>query len=166
MTNARNSGHLIGRLARDPHVSDNRDGSHTVLFTLMVERNYTNGDGVREADAIPLEAFVPASASSMGPFGLIHQGDLVGVATRLRQDHYVRNDGTEAFPLKVIVEDVTFLESRSVTEGRLATRVAEAEQRNAELRQQRGSAVSPEIAFAPEAPSAPTFDDSLDEIPF
>lgn len=135
MANARNSGHLIGRLARDPYVSTNQDGSHTVLFTLMVDRNYTNAEGGRDADAISVEAFVPNRASSLGPFALIHQGDLVGVTTTLRQDHYTKSDGTEAFVLKVIAEDVTFLEPKGVTQNRLANRVAAAEKQNLELRQ-------------------------------
>lgn len=60
MSNPLNHGHITGRLAKDPKVFNNDDGSKKVLFTIMVDRNYKNGAGEREADAVPVEAFVSA----------------------------------------------------------------------------------------------------------
>jgi single-stranded DNA-binding protein len=133
MSNPRNTGQLIGRLARDPRVFENSDGSKKVLFTVYADRNFTNGQNQRDSDAIPVEAFVRSSTNGIGPFGNIHEGDLVGLSTSLRMDRYSKG-GSQVYETKVIVEDITFLESRSVSQTRLAERIAKAEAQNQALR--------------------------------
>lgn len=135
MSNVRNSGNVIGRLTKDPVVFENKDGSKKVAFTLMVDHNYTDAQGNRGADAVPVEAFVRATTNGTGPFASIHKGDLVGVAIKLRQDRYTKN-GAEVFELKAIVEDITFLEPRSVTQARVSERVAAVEAQNQALQAQ------------------------------
>jgi single-strand DNA-binding protein len=66
---------------------------------------------------------------SKTPFASIHRGDQVALNIALRMDSYVR-DGENVYDLKVVVEDITFLESRQVTQARLAERVAAVEQTN------------------------------------
>lgn len=156
MTNVRNTGTVIGRLAKDPVVFTNSDGSKKVAFTLMVDHNYTDAQGNRGADAVPVEAFVRATTNGTGPFGSIHKGDLVGVNVRLRQDRYTKN-GVEIFELKAIVEDITFLEPRSVTQARVNERVAAAEAQNKALQDQAPQPVA--VAAAPAADSAVQGDD-------
>lgn len=132
MSNPRNIGQLIGRLARDPKVFENQDGSKKVVFTVFADRNYVNGQNERQSDAIPVEAFVRAQAQGLGPYANIHKGDLVAIGYALRMDRYVKS-GADVFDLKVIVEEVTFLESRTVTQGRLEERVQAAEAQNQAL---------------------------------
>jgi single-stranded DNA-binding protein len=135
MSNPRNNGQLVGRLARDPKVFENKDGSKKVLFTVFADRNYLNGQSERQSDAIPVEAFVRAQAQGLGPYANIHKGDLVAIGYVLRMDRYIKG-GAEVFDLKVIAEDVTFLEPRTVTQGRLAERVQAAEAQNQALHAQ------------------------------
>lgn len=135
MSNPVNNGTLVGRLARDPKVFENSDGSKKVVFTVFAQRNYKSAQGETLSDAIPVEAFVRKSTEfAKTPFANIHKGDLVGLNTALQMDHFNRG-GDEVFELKVIVEDITFLESRSVTQARLAERVSEAEKVNAAARE-------------------------------
>ena len=126
MSNPRNNGTVIGRLASDPRHFTNQDGSKKVVFTIMADRNWTNAQNERQADGIPVEAFVRAATQGLGPYSNIHKGDLVAVNTSLRMDRYTRN-GEPVFDLKVIAEDITFLESKAVTHARLAERVVAAE---------------------------------------
>lgn len=135
MSNPRNSGTVIGRLTKDPVVFTNQDGSKKVAFTLMSDHDYTDAQGNRGADAVPVEAFVRATTNGTGPFASIHKGDLVAVAVKLKQDRYQKN-GVEVFELKAVVQSITFLEPRSVTQARVSERVAAAEAQNQALQTQ------------------------------
>ncbi|MFB7918937.1 single-stranded DNA-binding protein [Streptomyces sp. NPDC056061] len=141
MSNPRNNGNLLGRLANDPKVFKNRDGSKKVMFTVFADRNFTNAAGERQSDAIPVEAFVRATTPGTGPFDNIHKGDLVALSTSLRMDHYTKN-GSEVFDVKVVVEGITFVEPRSVTQARLSERVRDAEAQNRALHAQAPAAVA------------------------
>lgn len=126
MSNPRNTGTLIGRLARDPKVFENADGSKKVLATVMVDRDYTVGDGderTRPSDGIPVEAFYGKTAPSTGLWGYVHKGDLIGVQTTLQFQSYDKGSET-VYETKVIAESITALEPKSVTTGRLAERAA------------------------------------------
>lgn len=127
MSNPSNNSNLIGRLAGDPKIFENKDGSKKVLFTLYADRNYLNSKGERDSDALPLEAFVPAKVNGVGPYSNIHKGDLVAVGSTLRMDTYQDASGKTVYKLKVIAEDIRFLESRSVTSGRLNARIEAAQ---------------------------------------
>ena len=45
---------LIGRLTRDPEIRHIPTGAAVTTFTLAVNRNFTNQQGEREADFIPI----------------------------------------------------------------------------------------------------------------
>lgn len=125
MANVANSTTLIGRLAADLKTFQNADGSKKVLGTLMIDRNFQNAKGETESDAIPFEAFIRKTVEGTGPYAYMHKGDQVAISASLRQDRYTGKDGREVYALKVVAEDVTFLESRSVTQARLAARTAQ-----------------------------------------
>ncbi|MET9657866.1 single-stranded DNA-binding protein [Streptomyces sp. NPDC006510] len=150
MSNPRNNGTIIGRLANDPKFFVNKDGSKKVLFTLFVDRGYTNAQNQRDSDAVPVEAFIRAQTQGMGPYSHIHKGDLVVVGYTLRMDRYTKN-GEEVFDLKVISEGVSYLEPRSVTQARLNERVQSAEAQNQAIRQEQSAPVAvaaPAVAHA------------------
>jgi len=48
---------LIGRLTRDPELRYTTNGNSQAKFTLAVDRDYTNQQGEREADFIPIVAW-------------------------------------------------------------------------------------------------------------
>lgn len=48
-----------------------------------------------------------------------HKGSLIGVEGRLQQRSYDRKDGTKANVLEVVVDSVTLLESKGVSESRV-----------------------------------------------
>lgn len=134
--NIRNKGEIIGRLPRDIVVRTNADGSRKVLFTVIVDHDYTSRDGSRGSDAIPVEAFMSGNTSGLGPYENLHEGDLVLVSTRLKTDRYTKN-GVEVFETKVESRGVEYLEPKSVTQARhqkkLAERLAAAQQENQQL---------------------------------
>lgn len=133
MSNLSNFGSLTGRLASDPRVFVNNDGSKKVKMTLMVDRGYVDRNtNQRPSDGIDVEAFVNKETNGNGPYGSIHKGDQVQLGIELRKDIYEQN-GQTRYEQKVIVTDVKFLEPKSVTDNRLAQRVAQAEAQNQQL---------------------------------
>lgn len=146
MSNPANNSNLIGRLAGDPKIFENTDGSKKVLFTLYADRNYLNSKGERDSDALPLEAFVPAKVNGVGPYSNIHKGDLVAVGSTLRMDTYQDASGKTVYKLKVIAEDIRFLESRSVTSARLNARIEAAQSALQAAQSQNQAAAAPAAA--------------------
>lgn len=164
MSNIRNFGSLTGRLANDPKIFINSDGSKKVLMTLMVDRGYVDRNtNQRPSDAIDVEAFVNKTANGNGPFGSIHKGDRVQFATELRKDVYQKN-GQTVYEQKVIVTDVDFLEPKSVTDARLAERVAKAEAQNQHLSSQASEPAPAATAAAPVAVTSAVGND--EQLPF
>ncbi|WP_026819986.1 single-stranded DNA-binding protein [Arthrobacter castelli] len=164
MSNPANNGNLVGRLARDPKVWENSDGSKKVAFTVFADRNYKNNGEVL-SDAVPVEAFVRKDTDfEATPFASLFQGSRLALSTSLRMDSYTRGD-EQVYDLKVVVEAVTFLESKTESQKRLAKRAAEAGQVN----QQAAAAVAEPVAAVPGQQSLLT-DDQVsalqDEPPF
>ena len=166
--NTRNNGTAIGRLDSDPRLYENKDGSRTVRFTVLVDQDYVNANGERGTDAVPVERFIPADRSN-GVFDMVHQGDLVQVSYRATTDSYVDRNGERRYVTKLIVADMQLLESRKVTTARLAKRAAEQDAQNRAAQAAQAAAPVQQVAApapvaAPAAPvsQAPVFaDDAL-----
>lgn len=155
--NTRNAGTAIGRLASDPRFFDNKDGSRTVRFTVLVDQDFVSANGERGVDAVPVERFIPADRGN-GVFDMAHQGDLVQVSYRATTDSYVDRNGERRYVTKLIVSDVQLLESRKVTTERLAKRAAaqDAQNRAAQAAQPVAAPVAaPVQKVAPAAQAAP-----------
>lgn len=159
--NTRNAGTAIGRLASDPRFFDNKDGSRTVRFTVLVDQDYVNANGERGTDAVPVERFIPADRGN-GVFDMAHQGDLVQVSYRATTDSYVDRNGERRYVTKLIVTDVQLLESRKVTTARLAKRAAEQDAQNRAAQAAQAAAPVQQVAAPAPVSQAPVFaDDAL-----
>lgn len=158
--NTHNAGTAIGRLASDPRFFDNKDGSRTVRFTVLVDQDYVNANGERGTDAVPVERFIPTDRGN-GVFDMAHRGDLVQVSYRATTDSYVDRNGERRYVTKLIVTDVQLLESRKVTTARLAKRAAEQDAQNRAVQAAQAAAPVQQVAPAPVS-QAPVFaDDAL-----
>jgi single-strand DNA-binding protein len=161
--NPRNNGTAIGRLASDPRFFDNKDGSRTVRFTVLVDQDFVSANGERGTDAVPVERFIPSDRGN-GVFDMVHQGDLVQVSYRTTTDSYVDRNGERRYVTKLIVADVQMLESRKVTTERLAKRAAQQDAQN-RAAQAAPVASAPVQQVAPvtpvsQAPQTPVFADN------
>lgn len=96
-----NSVQLVGRLAREPKIMDNKKGK-TVLLTLAVERSYKSEDGTRPVDYVPVKAFIREGAKSNGPFDFMVKGQLVSIQAELRATQFEK-DGEKVYGLDVVV---------------------------------------------------------------
>lgn len=98
---------LIGRLTRDPDLRSTTSGVSCTTFTLAVDRNYTNQQGEREADFIPIVTWRNL-AETCGKY--LGKGRLVAVSGRIQVRTYEDNDGQRRYVTEVVADQVQFLE--------------------------------------------------------
>lgn len=126
MSNPFNNGTAIGRLARDPQVFDNTNGSKKIIITVMVDDNFRSGPEKKaKSHGIPIETYI-APGAPLGGWGSIHKGDLIGQDYRVDTTPYTKN-GEKVYPITLVAEGFPqFLESKSVVDARRAANIAEA----------------------------------------
>ena len=103
---------LIGRLIKDPELRYTTSGVPVTRFTLAVNRNYTNQQGEREADFIPITVWRGAAESCAK---YLAKGRLVAVAGRIQTGSYDK-DGQRHYTTEVVADEVRFLEWREKKE--------------------------------------------------
>lgn len=122
MKNIRNQGMVIGRLARDPMVYNNRGGSRKILLTVAAQDNYVGKNGKRESQFVSLEAFVKGNQRGNGVYDYLNTGDLVSCSFSVRNNTYVDKNGETIYGQVLLVDEVALLESKMAKEARLAAK--------------------------------------------
>ncbi len=98
---------LIGRLTRDPELRYTPGGVAVTRFTLAVDRPFTNQQGEREADFIPIVVW-RAQAETSAKY--LNKGRLVAVAGRIQTGSYETPDGQRRYTTDVVADEVRFLD--------------------------------------------------------
>lgn len=99
---------LIGRLTRDPELKYIPSGTPVASFTLAVDRPFTNKQGERETDFVPIVVWRKQAENCANYLG---KGSLVAVDGRLQVRSY-EQDGQRRYITEVVAEDVRFLDRR------------------------------------------------------
>lgn len=99
---------LIGNLTRDPELNTTTSGVSMCRFSIAVNRNFANADGVREADFFNLTAW-RGLADRCGKY--LKKGQKVGVVGSLQNRTYEVN-GEKRYTTDIILDDVEFLTPR------------------------------------------------------
>jgi len=99
---------LIGRLTKDPELRYTPNGVAVATFTLAVDRNYTNQQGQREADFIPIVTW-RGLAENVANY--LKKGRLTAVEGRIQTRNYENNEGRRVYVTEVVADNVRFLES-------------------------------------------------------
>lgn len=124
---------LEGRLAENPRVNVNSDGSKGVMITLIHDTGRKNKEGKAITSRINVRAFIRAGVESVTPYEMCHEGDLIGVQGEVRCDAPYMKDGVTVYPSQyILAQKMEFKESKSVTDARRAKKVAEAATAHAE----------------------------------
>lgn len=100
---------LIGNLTRDPESSSTQSGIAMCRFSIAVNRNYANADGVRETDFFNITAW-RGLAERCGKY--LHKGNKVAVIGNLQNRSYEVN-GEKRYATDIVLDDVEFLTPRS-----------------------------------------------------
>lgn len=106
---------LTGRLTKDVDLRYTSNGTAVGSFSLAVDRQFKNQQGERETDFINCVIWRKA-AENFANF--TRKGSLVGVQGRIQTRNYENQQGQRVYVTEIVVENFTFLESKSVTEQR------------------------------------------------
>lgn len=96
---------LQGRLTKDPELRYTRSNTPVASFTMAVERDFGEKDGVRPVDFIDCVAW-----KSRGEFvsKYFHKGDMICVSGRLEMRDWTDRDGSKHRSAEVNVENAYF----------------------------------------------------------
>lgn len=101
---------LIGRLTKDPELKYTQgSGTPVATFTLAVDRPYTNQQGQREADFIPIQVWRKAAENCAK---YLAKGSLVAITGRIQTRSWDGNDGKKHYATEVVADTVRFLNSK------------------------------------------------------
>ena len=105
---------LLGRLTRDPEVRYTSTGRVVCQFTLAVDRPFTNQEGQREADFIPVIIW-GKQGETCGNY--LTKGQRALVEGRMQVRSYDAKDGSKRYVTEVIADRFEFIESRKDSAG-------------------------------------------------
>ena len=97
---------LIGRLTREPELRYTPDGTPVANFTIAVNRSFTNQQGEREADFIPIVVW-RKQAEQCAEY--LSKGSEVVVDGRLQVRSYEDRDGIKRKKSEIVAWSVQFL---------------------------------------------------------
>lgn len=100
---------LIGNLASKPEAFTTQSGIVRSTFKIAVQRRFTNAQGVREADFLPVIAW-RQTAEFCNKY--LDKGRKVAVEGSIQTRSYDAQDGSKRYVTEVVVENVEFVASR------------------------------------------------------
>lgn len=107
---------LIGRLTRDPELRQTPTGVSNCQFSIAVNRNFKNRDGVTEADFFNVIVW-NKPAENIARY--CSKGTQVCVEGRLQTRNYDGQDGTKRYVTEVIASNVEFLSPKGAISNSL-----------------------------------------------
>lgn len=100
---------LIGRLTKDPELRYTPSNVPTTTFSLAVNRNFTNQNGVREADFINIVVWRKQAEIAKK---YLSKGSLIAIEGRIQTRNYDGADGKKVYVTEVVADNFEFLESK------------------------------------------------------
>ncbi|MCI1859579.1 MAG: single-stranded DNA-binding protein [Sporolactobacillus sp.] len=101
---------LVGRLTKSPELRYTPNGVAVTSFTIAVDRPFTNQQGERQTDFIPIVVW-RRQAENVANF--LTKGSLAGVDGRIQTRNYENNEGRRVYVTEVVADSVQFLEPKS-----------------------------------------------------
>ena len=108
---------LIGNLTRDPELRTTPSNISVCTFTVAVSRPFTNQNGEREADFIPVVVW-RAQAENCAKY--LRKGSKVAVCGRIQVRSYDAQDGSKRYATEVVADEVQVLNSAGEGGPRMA----------------------------------------------
>ncbi len=106
---------LIGRLTRDPELRYTpANGVAVATFTLAVNRPFTNQQGEREADFIPIVVWRKQAENCAN---YLNKGSQVALEGRIQVRSYEDKEGQRRWVTEVVADNVRFLDKKGEQTG-------------------------------------------------
>ncbi|RYL90876.1 single-stranded DNA-binding protein [Sporolactobacillus sp. THM7-4] len=100
---------LVGRLTKNPELRYTPNGVAVTSFTIAVNRPFTNQQGDREADFIPVVVWRRQAENAAN---FLTKGSLAGVDGRIQTRNYENSEGRRVYVTEVVADSVQFLEPK------------------------------------------------------
>ncbi|MCO7126086.1 single-stranded DNA-binding protein [Sporolactobacillus shoreicorticis] len=100
---------LVGRLTKNPELRYTPNGVAVTSFTIAVNRPFSNQQGEREADFIPVVVWRRQAENAAN---FLQKGSLAGVDGRIQTRNYENNEGRRVYITEVVADSVQFLEPK------------------------------------------------------
>lgn len=100
---------LIGRLTREPELRYTESNIPVAMFTLAVNRSFTNNDGEREADFINIVVWNKKAENAKN---YLNKGSRVAIDGRIQTRSYDDQNGQRRYITEVVANQVEFLVSK------------------------------------------------------
>ena len=97
---------FVGNLTRDPESRTTPNGVPVCTFTVAVQRRFSNQQGEREADFLPVVCW-RGLAETCSRY--LHKGNKVGVVGSIQTRNYEANDGTKRYVTEIVADEGEFL---------------------------------------------------------
>ena len=101
---------LIGNLTKDPELNTTTNNISVCKFTLAVNREYTNSDGSKDCDFIPIVTWRNIAENCAT---YLNKGSKVGICGSIQTRSYEANDGTRRYVTEINANKVEFLNTKS-----------------------------------------------------
>ena len=103
---------LIGRLAADPELKKTAGGTSVCRFTLAITRRYTDAQGQKQADFVPVIAWRELGENC---HKYLSKGKQAAVVGEIQTRSYDAQDGSKRYVTEVIASEVEFLTPKSAS---------------------------------------------------
>lgn len=104
----------IGRLTSDPELRYTSNGTAVAKFTLAVDRPFSNQNGEKETDFIPVVTWRGLAENCAN---YLKKGRLAAVEGRIQTRSYENNEGRRIYVTEIVADNVRFLESAKRDDG-------------------------------------------------
>lgn len=120
---------LMGRLTRDPEFRQTTSGTPVCRFSLAINRQFANKQtGERETDFVDCDAWRSTAEFISRYFS---KGQMILVEGQLRNNNYTDNNGVKHYAMRVLVDNVSFCESKGSSENQQQEAPAQIQQTTA-----------------------------------
>ncbi len=99
---------LVGRLTQNPEIEYIGQRAKS-KFTIAISRNYTNKEGVRDVDFIPVEIW-GRQAEILCKY--VFKGMRIGIEGQIRVEKYKTKDGVNKTYTNVVANNFKFLDNK------------------------------------------------------
>lgn len=101
---------LVGRITTKPELKHTGGNLPYTRFSVAVNRTFTNNQGQREADFVPVVVW-RKQAENVCMY--LDKGSLISVDGRIQTGSYTDKDGNKRYTTEVVGDSVQFLESKN-----------------------------------------------------
>lgn len=104
---------LVGRLTKDPSLSEGENETKRLNITIAIPRDYKNQDGIYDTDFISCVLWNNLADHTCE---YCKKGDIIGIKGRLQSSSYLKDDVTY-YKTEVVAQRISFLSANKINDN-------------------------------------------------